>query len=98
MKAPTLRQRAATVGEQARTEGPAAAEGQSDCRHYWEIETAVTQLSRGVCKLCGSYRQFPNYLPDCLTATEKERYHEWFSRQECQNGLTASQEPWTWSA
>ncbi len=89
MKAPTLRHRAATANEEAKVEGPAASETvQSGCRHYWEIERATAQVSKGVCKLCGCHKQFPNYLSDCIAGPDKESYQEWLSKQEWQDMLT----------
>jgi hypothetical protein len=88
MKAPTLRHRAATICQEARVEGPAAIQTvQSACRHYWEIERATAQVSRGTCKLCGSHKQFPNYLSDCIAGPDKESYQEWLSKQEWQEML-----------
>ena len=31
-----------------------------DCVHHWMIETPTATCSRGVCKLCGATREFPN--------------------------------------
>ncbi len=90
MKAPTLRQRAATTGAQKSIEGLPEATPGTDCRHYWEIEIAVSQVSRGICRLCGSCRQFSNYLADCVAAEKREKYHEWFPLEECQGMLAAS--------
>jgi hypothetical protein len=88
MKAPTLRHRAATICQEAKVEGPAAIQtAHSSCRHYWEIERATAQVSRGTCKLCGSHKQFPNYLSDCIAGPDKESYQEWLSKQEWQDML-----------
>jgi len=32
----------------------------SACRHYWVVEPPAGETSRGVCKLCGAARRFPN--------------------------------------
>lgn len=77
----------ATSGRQARRDEHSAAALNLGCQHYWEIETAVSQVSRGICRLCGSCREFPNYLQDCVTTEKKERYHEWFSAEERQGML-----------
>ena len=77
MKAPTLRHRAATICEEAKVERPAIQMGQSGCKHYWEIDRATAQVSKGICKLCGSHKQFPNYLSDCIAGPDKESYREW---------------------
>ncbi|MDM7999486.1 MAG: hypothetical protein QUS33_05655 [Dehalococcoidia bacterium] len=87
MKAPTLRHRAATVCREGKVEGPATRTVQPACKHYWEIERATAQVSRGVCKLCGSHKQFPNYLSDCIAGPDKESYQEWLSKQEWQDML-----------
>lgn len=36
------------------------------CRHHWVIESPQGATSRGVCKLCGSEREFPNSAQDSL--------------------------------
>ncbi|GAG52254.1 unnamed protein product [marine sediment metagenome] len=33
------------------------------CGHYWIIETPDGPISRGVCKYCGTVKEFRNYLP-----------------------------------
>jgi hypothetical protein len=50
------------------------------CHHYWIIDSADGRVSKGVCKLCGAGKEFPNYLPDCLHTTEEE-YENWLARQ-----------------
>jgi len=56
----------------------------SSCKHYWVIDRATGSSSRGMCQICGAYRQFQNYLSDCLMNADKEGYHEWLNRQEWQ--------------
>lgn len=34
------------------------------CHHYWIIEKAKGPTSRGMCKYCGSKRDFSNFIPD----------------------------------
>ncbi len=34
------------------------------CRHHWVIESASGPISRGVCRLCGTVKEFSNRLPD----------------------------------
>lgn len=34
------------------------------CRHYWVIESPHGPTSRGVCRLCGEEKEFPNFMPD----------------------------------
>jgi|GEM_PF-1490375 hypothetical protein len=88
MKAPTLRHRAATICEDAKVEGPAATHTvQHGCKHYWDIDRATAQVSRGTCKLCGARKQFPNYLSDCIAGPDADRYQEWLSKQEWQDML-----------
>ncbi len=91
MKAPTLRHRAATVCEEAKVHTPSTTQAvQPECKHYWIIDRATAQISRGVCKLCGAHKQFPNYLSDCIAGPDKESYQEWLSKQEWQDMLTSS--------
>ena len=87
MKAPTLRHRAATICEEAKVERPAIQMGQSGCKHHWEIDRATAQVSRGICKLCGSHKQFPNYLSDCIAGPDKESYQGWLIKQDRQDML-----------
>lgn len=44
----------------------------SGCKHYWILENATSQVSNGVCKLCGEKRDFPNYLSGCLRSGDPE--------------------------
>ena len=44
-------------------------ESVSRCRHHWLIDVAGGPTSKGVCRLCGTERQFRNYLD----STEWER-------------------------
>ena len=44
-------------------------ESVSRCRHHWLIDVAGGPSSKGVCRLCGTERQFRNYLD----STEWER-------------------------
>ena len=37
------------------------AEAGADCSHHWLIESAKGPTSKGVCKYCGSEREFLNY-------------------------------------
>jgi len=90
MKPPTLRHRAATVCEDAKVEGPAATHTvQPGCKHYWDIDRAIAQVSNGTCKLCGSHKQFPNYLSDCIAGPDKESYLGWLIKQE-RKGMPAT--------
>lgn len=34
------------------------------CHHHWVIESASGPTSRGVCRLCGTVKEFSNRLPD----------------------------------
>ncbi len=34
------------------------------CHHYWIIESANGPTSRGICKLCGTVKEFLNSVPD----------------------------------
>lgn len=36
------------------------------CRHHWVIESPQGATSRGVCRLCGAEREFPNSAQDSL--------------------------------
>jgi len=36
----------------------------AECRHHWIIESPQGPTSKGVCKLCGTEREFANYIPD----------------------------------
>jgi hypothetical protein len=55
-------------------------EAETQCKHHWVIEEAEDRVSRGLCKICGARKEFKNFLPDCVGATEEE-YEEWLSRQ-----------------
>ena len=34
------------------------------CHHHWVIESASGPTSRGVCRLCGTVKEFSNRIPD----------------------------------
>ena len=59
---------------------PQAVEKQDVCHHHWMVEDADGPVSRGICRLCGARKYFPNYLSDCLQATEEE-YETWLAKQ-----------------
>jgi len=48
--------KAKTTQEEEKTKG--------DCCHYWIIESPNGPTSRGVCKYCGTEKEFLNSLPD----------------------------------
>lgn len=35
---------------------------ESDCPHYWAVESPKGPISVGVCKKCGEQKEFRNYL------------------------------------
>ncbi|MDZ4278151.1 MAG: hypothetical protein U1B78_03330 [Dehalococcoidia bacterium] len=37
------------------------------CRHHWIIETPHGVTSRGLCKLCGATKRFPNAAADAAS-------------------------------
>jgi hypothetical protein len=37
-----------------------------ECRHHWIIDTPQGAMSKGVCKICGAEREFPNSAQDYL--------------------------------
>jgi len=49
--------------EQAAPEGSPTPDGEQ-CRHHWLIESAHGATSRGLCKICGSVRDFRNSLSE----------------------------------
>lgn len=40
--------------------------------HHWRIEEPNGQLSRGVCKVCGTTKEFKNWLSDGDFITNEE--------------------------
>jgi len=42
-----------------------------ECRHHWIIESANGPTSWGVCKYCGTEKQFTNSLPDSLKTWDR---------------------------
>lgn len=44
-------------------EKPKEAETRNECPHYWQIESARGPTSQGVCKFCGTEKEFYNYFP-----------------------------------
>lgn len=39
-------------------------EAEPTCRHHWDIEPPGSQISLGICRDCGSKREFYNYSGD----------------------------------
>ena len=58
-----------------------------ECRHYWIIAGAKGPISEGTCKLCGSRKEFKNYLQDCLNPDNSEHWE----RTNWQGGGKAEQ-------
>ena len=40
---------------------------EAGCHHYWMLERASGPVSIGVCKLCGTEREFLNSLPQIIS-------------------------------
>jgi hypothetical protein len=59
---------------------PETTDTKLECRHYWLIEGNAGRVSRGVCKHCGSQKEFNNYLQDCLRQHD-EGHVDWLSVQ-----------------
>jgi hypothetical protein len=51
-----------------------------NCNHYWIIESPYSAISRGVCKYCGSVKEFKNHLRDCVPTGDDE-YKAWLGRK-----------------
>jgi hypothetical protein len=43
------------------------------CRHYWVIEVANGPASRGVCKFCGTKKEFFNVFPEYNPIKKNQR-------------------------
>ena len=43
------------------------------CRHYWRIEEAQGPTSWGVCKLCGTEREFLNTIPEDASVLARDK-------------------------
>lgn len=54
---------------------------QPECQHHWTIDIAAGPVSIGICQICGTRKEFRNYLSDCLADKEKETYEGWLARQ-----------------
>ncbi len=51
-------------------------EAQVECIHYWVLEPPFGPISKGVCKICGTEREFKNF----------ERYSIWESDSSRREG------------
>lgn len=49
---------------------------ESQCRHYWVIESASGPTSYGVCKFCGAARAFYNSLSEATHLGRSPRVFE----------------------
>lgn len=54
--------------------------GQAECQHHWTIDIAAGPVSTGICQMCGTRKEFRNYLSDCLADKDKETYEGWLAR------------------
>jgi hypothetical protein len=50
------------------------------CPHHWVIDEAAGPVSRGRCQVCGTQKEFNNYLPDCLANKDRETYEGWVAK------------------
>ena len=48
--------------QQASRPMPGKEQEDAACRHYWIIEAPTGPVSRGVCRVCNSVREFKNYI------------------------------------
>ena len=46
---------------------------QTDCVHHWKIDAPAGPTSRGVCKICGAERRFPNSEPEVVPIWRKSK-------------------------
>ena len=60
--ATAVQEREAPATQVSAPEAPAVPE----CRHHWLIESPQGATSWGMCKLCGSRREFSNSSPDAF--------------------------------
>ena len=54
--------------------------GQAECQHHWTIDIAAGPVSTGMCQICGTRKEFHNYLSDCLADKDRETYEGWLAR------------------
>ncbi len=50
------------------------------CQHHWVIQDALGPVSIGMCRVCGDYKEFKNYL-------EASHWGDERSRAEARNDL-----------
>ena len=58
-----MRSRVETVPREAEVK-PEEYRDESECRHYWLIDSANGPTSRGICKFCGEEKDFYNSVPE----------------------------------
>jgi hypothetical protein len=51
------------------------------CHHHWVIDMAKGPVSKGRCEVCGTSKEFPNFLSDCLAIKNEESYEQWLARE-----------------
>jgi len=58
------------------TPAPAETAVKDRCHHYWVLEQASGPTSRGVCKLCGTEREFDNRSADIWVEGDISMYFD----------------------
>jgi hypothetical protein len=51
------------------------------CPHHWVIDMAQGPVSKGKCEVCGTSREFHNFLSDCLANKNEESYEQWLAKE-----------------
>ena len=59
----TMRNGVATLPEEIKPK-PARVQHESECCHYWLIDSPDGAISKGVCKFCGEEKDFYNSIPE----------------------------------
>lgn len=65
----------------SRADGARHNVGSGSCHHHWVIDMAKGPVSRGRCEVCGTSRDFHNFISDCLANKNEESYEQWLARE-----------------
>jgi len=70
-----MRNRVETVPREAKDK-PEEYQDESECCHYWLIDSPNGPASRGICKFCGEEKDFYNSVPEFTLYKREEKKAE----------------------
>ena len=69
------------VSTEYRNGGAKRSVASRSCNHHWVIDMAQGPVSKGRCELCGTNKDFHNFLSDCMANRNEESYEQWLAKE-----------------